>query len=60
MLMAELNGLLDEAISGRDKVRSLDRQDQRAEKADDNEQAENAGFRPCVSAFWEYLRHAIQ
>ena len=60
MLVAELDRLLDESVRGRHEIRSLQRHDQRAEQAENDDESGNAGFRPRVSAFWEYLRHAIQ
>jgi hypothetical protein len=60
MLVAELHRLLDERIRAGDEVRSLDRQDDCAQAKQHKDDRNDAGFRPGVSTFWEYLRHAIQ
>jgi hypothetical protein len=60
VLMAELHRLLDEPVGVRHEVRPLDRQHDQPEAEQHKDDGKDAGFRPGVSTFWEYLRHAIQ
>jgi hypothetical protein len=57
MLVTELDRLLDELVCRRDHVRSLKRQNDPAEGEHDKRDRDQAGFRPSISDFWEYLRH---
>ena len=59
MLVTELDRLLDELIRRRDDVRSLKRENHPAEAEHQQKQRDQAGSRPGVGAFWEYLRHAF-
>jgi hypothetical protein len=57
MLVTELDRLLDELICRGDEVRSLQRENDPAEAEHYKRKRNQAGFRPGVSNFWEYLRH---
>ena len=51
MLVAELHRLLDELVRARDEIRSLQRQHDPADAKQQENQRNNAGFRPRVCAF---------
>jgi hypothetical protein len=59
VLVAELHRLFDELISVGDEIGSLQRKDDPAEAEDQENDRNQAGFRPGVGDFRKYLRHAF-
>src|SRR5262245_6295694 len=57
VLVAELHRLFDELIRAGDEIGALQREDGPAETEHQENDRDQAGFRPGVCDFWEYLRH---